>query len=108
MEIEDRVECRIVNNSHVATAAHQAMYLIMNRLNTVIITAATGWDPGFIAEIGVVGVCCEKVVQSVAERQSVVVKLLRNQVVLTGGSRIGRRGGVPKCTRPGAELLTIN
>lgn len=79
----------------------------MDRFYAVVITAITVRNPGFVAEISVIGVGREKIVQAVAERQSIVVKLLGHQVVLTGGIRITRRGWIPERTRPHVELSLV-
>jgi hypothetical protein len=67
MEVENGIKGRVVNDAHMTTATHQPMDLVMDRLDAVVITAVTR-NPGFVAEIGVVGVRREKIVQAIAER----------------------------------------
>ena len=68
MEVKDWVKRRVVNHRHVPSTAHQTMYLVMDRFQAIVISAITGRNPGFITEIGVVGVRREKIVQAIAER----------------------------------------
>lgn len=76
MKVEDGVEGRVVNNRHVSTATDQAMDLVMDRFYAVVVTTIAVRDPGFVAEISVIGIRCEEIVQAITERQSVVVKLM--------------------------------
>ena len=66
MQVEDGVECRIFHPRHVATAPHQTVDLIMDGFYAVVITAITVRNPGFVAEISVLGVRGEEIVQAIA------------------------------------------
>lgn len=67
VEKENGVKSGIVDNTHMPTVTNQTMDLVVNRLNTVIATTTGSCNPSFVAEIGVVGVRSEKVVQAVAK-----------------------------------------
>lgn len=76
------VECRICDPAHVSTISNEAVNGVMDRFYGVVIVWVWIGDPGFITELGVVGVVGQQIVETSSKCCSAVSKLLSHQFVL--------------------------
>jgi hypothetical protein len=83
MKPEYRIKSRIVDVRHVATTSSQAMDLIVDGLDWIIVFWIIGWvEPSFVAEVDVLIVVGKEVEKPAAKGGGVVVELLRYKIIL--------------------------
>lgn len=78
---EDRIKCGIVKVVHMATHPSHSVYRIVDGFETVGVDRVTV-HPCFVSKLCEVGVSCEEIVQAIPERNLIVYKDRRDEVVL--------------------------